>query len=107
MNPMKTREEEFAEFAAGAVKVASKPQPFFAKRIKSVKCLNPREKISYHYERIHEMTFEDGTVFVRGEDHWRRPGVQMKKGNWVLLLKPHFTEMYLTPDEFAAGYDMV
>ena len=98
------REEEFDAFISNAALVQTRPVLWRAKRIKSVRCLNPRQKISYHYERVHRMTFGDGTTMTRCEDHWRRPGVQMKKGNYVLLLDAYCIERYVTPEELPHGY---
>jgi hypothetical protein len=66
--------------------------------------VNPNAKIAYHYERIHELTFDDGTTVDQHEDHWCRPDRELKAGNFAVATGPEMTFSFYTPEQFAAQF---
>lgn len=99
--------EEFDKFMAGSTAISSKPKKLWAKRIISVKCLNPDEKILGFPNRSWEVEFEDGSKFTRGEAYWRNFSDMMEPGNYVVMSAPDIHEIYLTPSKFREEFDIL
>ena len=84
--------QEFTKFVDGAKPVTTRPKRAFAKRVVSAKCLNPNAKITYSYERVWELTLEDGTSRTFSQDCGRGPDRLLKAGSWVVVIPPKTTE---------------
>lgn len=96
MNP------EMLKFIAIAREVVTQPQRFYAKKIRRIKCLNPKAKIQYHYERIHRLYFEGGgSMDVTNDDIYDRGAAV---GRWCVAESAQSSRSYFTPERFAEKF---
>lgn len=92
-----------ADFIATGAKVMTRPQEHTVKRITKIVRANPGQKICYHYEKIHRVTFEDGSSIEVSNDYIEGHA-QFKVGGYVIATRPDFSFGFCTAEQFKEMY---